>query len=162
MFYKGNLAILGAGLLTGLLSFQATPQTVAKSPAAVSTSDRFRTYQVSDRENRYYGMVWGVDSLSVKLLESGELVRFSYQVLDPSKAKALNEKKSQPFLEDPAANVKLVVPQLEQVGMLRQSSTPEPGKAYWMAFSNKGGVVKHGHRVNIVIGGFRADGLVVD
>jgi hypothetical protein len=31
-----------------------------------------------------------------------------------------------------------------------------------MAFSNKGRLVKHGHRVNVVIGSFRANGLVVE
>jgi len=55
-----------------------------------------------------------------------------------------------------------VVPSLEKVGKLRQSSTPQAGKSYWMAFSNKGRLVKRGDRVNVVIGKFRADGLVVD
>ena len=32
---------------------------------------------------------------------------------------------------------------------------------YWMAFSNKGGFVKPGHRVDVVIGQFKAEGLVV-
>jgi hypothetical protein len=31
-----------------------------------------------------------------------------------------------------------------------------------MAFSNKGRLVKRGDRVSVVIGQFRADGLVVD
>ena len=105
--------------------------------------------------------MWGVDSLSVKSTESGEIIRFSYRVLDPGKAKPLNDKKSEPSLVDPKAGVKLVVPSLEKVGKLRQSSTPEAGKMYWMAFSNKGGLVKPGHRVDIEIGQFRAEGLVV-
>jgi len=54
-----------------------------------------------------------------------------------------------------------VVPSLEKVGKLRQSSTPQSGRVYWMAFSNKGGYVKSGHRVDVVIGQFRAEGLVV-
>ena len=107
-------------------------------------------------------MVWGVDSLSVKLVESGEIVRFTYHVLDADKATQLNDKKSEPSLIDPQAGVKLVVPALEKVGQLRQSSTPEAGKSYWMAFSNKGRVVKRGDRVDIVIGQFHAEGLVVD
>lgn len=90
------------------------------------------------------------------------MIRFSYYVLDADKAKPLNDKKSEPSLIDPAAGVKLVVPSLEKVGQLRQSSTPEAGKAYWMAFSNKGRLVKRGDRVNVVIGQFRAEGLVVD
>jgi hypothetical protein len=107
-------------------------------------------------------MVWGVDSLSVKTVESGEIIRFSYSVVDAEKAKVLNDKKIEPVLFDPQAGVKLVVPSLEKVGMLRQSSTPIAGKSYWMAFSNKGRMVKRGDRVNIVIGNFRAEGLLVD
>jgi hypothetical protein len=66
------------------------------------------------------------------------------------------------FLDRPAGGVKPVIPELEKVGKLRQTGTPEAGKAYWMAFSNKGRLVKRGDRVNVVIGSFHADGLVVD
>jgi hypothetical protein len=55
-----------------------------------------------------------------------------------------------------------VVPSLEQVGMLRQTSTPEAGKSYWMAFSNSGRRVRPGDRIIIQIGQFRADGLIVE
>lgn len=109
-----------------------------------------------------YGLVWGVDSLSVKWTESGEIIRFAYRVLDANKAKALNDKKLQPTLIDPQAGVSLVVPALEKVGMLRQTGTPEAGRIYWMAFSNKGRRVRRGDRVNVVIGNFHAEGLVVD
>jgi hypothetical protein len=105
--------------------------------------------------------MWGVDSLRVKLAESGELVRFDYRVLDPEKAAALNDKKAEPELYDAEAGVKLVVPQMEKVGKLRQSSTPKAGMTYWMAFSNPTRVVKRGHRVDVVIGSFRASNLVV-
>jgi hypothetical protein len=85
-------------------------------------------------------------------------------VLDGDKAGALNDKKSEPSLIDPQVGVKLVVPALENGGLLRQtpSGKPEPGKIYWMAFSNKGRLVKRGDHVNLVIGRFLADGLVVD
>jgi hypothetical protein len=89
-------------------------------------------------------------------VESGEIIRFAYRVLDADKAKSLNDKKSEPSLIDLGAGVKLVVPSLEKVGQLRQSSTPVEGKTYWMAFSNKGRHVKPGHRVSVVIGNFRA------
>src|SRR5438132_583627 len=78
------------------------------------------------------------------------------------KAKALNDKKNEPVLIDPQAGVKLVVPSMENVGQLRQSAPPEGGKSYWMVFSNKGRLVKRGDHVNVVIGAFHADGLVVD
>jgi len=110
----------------------------------------------------YYEMVWGVDSLSAKVVESGEIIRFSYRVLDPERARVLNDKKIDPVLISPERGVKLVVPTMEKVGQLRQSATPEAGKSYWMAFSNKGRTIKRGDRVNVVIGNFHADGLEVE
>jgi hypothetical protein len=103
-----------------------------------------------------------VDALAVKWTESGEIIRFTYRVLDPSKAKTLNDKKFEPSLIDPHAGVSLVVPSMEQVGQLRETADPEQGKSYWMAFSNKGRLVKRGDHVIVMIGQFRADGLVVD
>lgn len=157
-------------LLASLLISTAQAQSVqsaekpaapaGKSPVAV-VPYRYRTNRLPKKARDYYALIWGVDSLSVKSAESGEIIRFTYRVLDAEKAKALNDKKNEPSLIDPQAGVKLVVPSLEKVGKLRQSSKPEAGKAYWMAFSNKGRYVKPGHRVSVVIGGFRADGLVV-
>jgi hypothetical protein len=123
---------------------------------------RYQPSRFSKRAVEYYGYIWGVDSLSVKWAESGEVIRFSYRVLDADKAQPLNDKKNEPVLVDPQAGVKLIVPSLEKVGQLRQASPPEAGRSYWMAFSNKGRVVKRGDRVDIVIGKFRAEGLVVD
>jgi len=123
---------------------------------------RYQPNRFSRRAELTYGLVWGVDSLGVKWTESGEIIRFTYRVVDANKAQALNDKKADPALIDPRAGVRLVVPQLEKVGQLRQSSTPIAGKVYWMAFSNKGRKVKRGDHVNLVIGNFHADGLVVD
>src|SRR6516225_5056477 len=103
-----------------------------------------------------------MDSMAAKAVESGELIKFSYRVLDAEKARPLSDKTNEPLMFDPALKAKLVVPSLEEVGQLRQSSTPEAGKSYWMAFSNPGRVVKKGDHVDIVIGQFRAKGIVVD
>jgi len=126
-------------------------------PPRASLPNRF-----AGRAGMYYKLVWGVDSLNVKWTESGEVIRFSWRVLDPDKARILNDKKAEPSLIDPQAGVSLVVPQMEKIGALRQSQKPELGKSYWMAFSNKNGYVKRGDRVNVVIGPFQAQGLVVD
>ncbi len=96
------------------------------------------------------------------MAESGEIIRFNFRVLDPAKAVPLNDKKFEPELLDPQAGVKLVVPQMEKVGKLRQSSTPKLGMTYWMAFSNPTLAVKRGHRVDVVIGSFHADNLLVE
>lgn len=135
--------------------------TVSKANASAERS-RYRPERFGGRAGTYYKLMWGIEGLSVKSAEAGAVIRFSYQVLDPAKAKTLNEKKLEPSLIDERAHVKLVVPQMDKVGKLRQTATPEAGKIYWMLFSNKGGYVKRGDRVSIVIGNFRADGLVVD
>ena len=145
---------------------KASAPAKVSAPAAIKSGApvkpyRYRTSQAPKSAQRYYEMLWGVDTFSVKSVESGEIIRFSYRVLDPVKAKVLNDKKVEPSLIDPQAGVSLVVPAMEKVGKLRQSSTPEAGKSYWMAFSNKGRKVKPGHRVSVVIGAFRADNLAV-
>jgi hypothetical protein len=130
-----------------------------KSPGAPS---RYRPDRFAGRAGTYYRLIWGIDDLVVKWGESGEVIRFNYRVLDAAKATVLNDKRNEPSLIDPERGVSLVVPSMENVGQLRQSAPPETGKAYWMVFSNKGRLVRRGDHVNVVIGAFRADGLVVD
>ena len=156
----GSLALSAAVAQAPLSKDSAVTSSVKASVAAPRT--RYQPDRFAGRAGEYYRLVWGVDSLGVKLVESGEVVRFTYHVLDADKAKALNEKKNEPALIDPRAGVQLVVPSMEKIGQLRQSATPQAGKSYWMAFSNKGRPVKHGDRVIVQIGQFRADGLVVD
>jgi hypothetical protein len=148
-------------MLTGTLGMAAAaPAGSAAKSAGPPT--RYLPNRFAGRAGVYYRVVWGVDSLSVKLVESGEIIRFSYRVLDTGKAQVLNDKKAEPSLVDPQAGVSLVVPAMENIGQLRQSQPAEPGKSYWMAFSNKGRIVKRGDRVNVQIGTFRAEGLAVD
>ena len=53
--------------------------------------------RLSSRTRKLLRVVWGVDAVNVKTVESGEIVRFTYRALDPEKAKALNDKKAEPF-----------------------------------------------------------------
>jgi len=138
----------------------AQPRVAVK--AAPESTHTILAKHITKQAQMYYEGVWGVDSLTVKYTESGEMIRFSYRVLDPEKAATLNDKKAEPSLSDAQEGVKLVVPQMEKIGQLRQSSTPIAGKSYWMAFSNSGRRVRPGHRVDVEIGNFRAQGLVVE
>ncbi|HEX2663113.1 MAG TPA: hypothetical protein VHM93_09810 [Candidatus Acidoferrum sp.] len=155
-------ALLARVLAAGLLVSPAGAQSPAPANPAPASRRASLARHVSARARMYYEGVWGVDSLTVKYTESGEMIRFSYRVLDPAKAAPLNDKKAEPVLYDPQAGVKLVVPQMEKVGKLRQSSTPIEGKSYWMAFSNSGRRVKPGDRVTVEIGHFHAEGLLVE
>jgi hypothetical protein len=164
-----RLTILAGCVICGLILLvrahaqsPSKPQVAGLKPATHSSPTHYQPNRFSKRAEMYYGSVWGIDSLTVRTAESGELIRFHYRVLDSSKALQLSDKKVQPALVDLQAGVQLVVPSLEKVGQLRQSSTPENGKIYWMAFSNPRRTVKPGDRVNVVIGSFHADGLVVE
>jgi hypothetical protein len=167
--------VLSAGIVAGgiiIAPVQAQtatsagqPQAQAKNtarPAAVSAPIHYTPNRYPKRATSYYALFWGIDIPRVKAVESGELIRFSYNVLDGNKASVLNDKKAEPHLIFPDAGIRLSVPSLEKVGQLRQSSTPEAGMSYWMAFSNPGRRVKRGDRVNIVIGQFYANGLIVE
>jgi hypothetical protein len=171
LILKTTSMLLAGVLASGILVLRAGAQSpapagttaqVAKASDAAGAPFRNQPVRMADRARAFYGLVWGVESLSVKAVESGEIIRFSYHVIDADKAKTLNDKKVDPALIDPEKGVKLVVPSLEQVGMLRQMSTPVEGKSYWMAFSNSGRLVRRGDHVNIVIGQFHADNLVVE
>ena len=173
---KLGCALLLAGSLGGFcvsqLVAQAASSAANQAPVAVPAStpaarpaliwQGSQANRISQRAERYYEGVWGVDELRIKTAESGELIRFNYRVLDPSKAAALNDKKTEPELYDAQAKVKLSVPQMEKVGKLRQESTPKAGMTYWMAFSNPTLAVKRGHRVDVVIGSFRATNILVE
>jgi hypothetical protein len=155
--------VLSAGIGPSLWS-----QPAATTPSTTSTAARpgapvhYHPSPFPKRAGEYYQLIWGVDSLNVKAVESGELIRFTYRVVDPEKARVFNDKKIEAFLDSPKASARLVIPSLEKVGQLRQVNTPEAGRLYWMAFSNPRRTVKRGDHVNVVIGQFHADGLVVE
>jgi len=112
---------------------------------------------------QYITAVWGIGDLNIKTVESGVILRFSYRVLDPEKARALDDKKLNPVLESPEKGIRLVVPTMEKVGQLRQApKNIEAGESYRIAFSNSGRRLKPGDRVDIVIGNFHARGLLVE
>lgn len=169
---RGHKAIQNAKviLLMGfLVSSILVTAALAQSPAAAGTDQpqaaaapsRYQANQLQKRAKNFYQLVWGIDSLAVKSVESGEIIRFTWRVLDADRAKILNDKKAEPSLIDPQAGVKLTVPSLDKMGQLRPTTAPEAGKSYWMVFSNKGRLVKRGDRVSVEIGSFKVDGLVV-
>ena len=164
VFVSGALEVLSAQAPKSATPAQAVAP-AGPSAVAVRSAPAWEGSQanrLSRRAEMYYEAVWGVGELRVKVAESGELIRFDYRVLDPGKAAALNDKKAEPMLFDAQAGVKLAVPQMEKVGKLRQSSTPKAGMTYWMAFSNPTQAVRRGHRVDVVIGSFRANSLIVE
>ena len=175
-----NISNIRAVLLTGLFAVgvvsatfgqansgaEQPPQSLpaAPSPAPISPSRSISPLIASQRSKHaetLYRTVWGVDKLEVRETASGNLLRFSYRVSDENKALVVNDKKATPYLVDEKTGAVLQVPTMPKVGMLRQTGNPIKGMEYWMVFSNKGNYVKTGSRVDIVIGTFRANGLIV-
>lgn len=160
--YLCAFLVAGVIALSTVASGQnSQPATGTSKSVAAPTPTRYLPNRSPKREAEYYTAIWGIDSFAVKSVESGELIRFTYRVVDGDRAKAVNDKKNEAYLISPKAHVKLVVPSLEKVGQLRQSSSPIVGNTYWMAFSNPGRPVKPGDRVDIEIGQFHLQGLLV-
>jgi hypothetical protein len=144
---------------------QGPEKSAPQSGASATPSAPYRNQpnRIAKRAAAYYEAVWGIEDLNVKAVESGVILRFSYRVLDPEKAKPLSDKKFDPVLVSPEKGIKLVIPSMEKVGQLRQAPHElDAGKSYWMAFSNTGRLLKRGDRVDIVIGTFHAQGLMVE
>ena len=85
----------------------------AAKPASASTPYRNQPDRLAKRATAYYEAVWGIEAPNVKAVESGVILRFSYRVIDPEKAKPLNDKKLDPVLVSPEKGLKLVVPSME-------------------------------------------------
>jgi hypothetical protein len=116
----------------------------------------------SQRGERYYAHLYGVDQLRVRSTSSGESLEFRYRVVDPQKAAVLGDKRAKPVLVDQKTGARLTVPTMEKIGELRQTSALEAGREYWMIFANPGKLVKPGQRVDIVVGAFRISSLTVE
>jgi hypothetical protein len=173
---SGRTAKLLAGLLAGsVLALPALAQaddagTAAPvAPAPRSGRDAIerkpspaRPVKMTRRAMLYYAGAWGVDRLRVSSTASGNLIRFSYRVTDSDLAKVLADKGATPYLLGQRSHALLQIPVMEKVGPLRQRGSAIAGQEYWMTFSNKGNLVKPGDRVNVMIGSFHADGLVVE
>jgi hypothetical protein len=157
-----HFGALTAGLLTLASLAAAETHDAAGTQGEAMQASPYRNRGHSDQAALYMAVSWGVDHLRVRRTSSGELIRFSYRVVDVTKAKVLHDKKAEPHLIGLRSHAMLSVPTLENVGQLRQTEALETGKDYWVLFSNKGDLVKVGDRADIVIGDFYASGLTVE
>ena len=160
-----TMAILLAGCLAGTVLASSAPAQQERKATDVTPTKKtspYRTVSITERAKTYYQTIWGIDNLLVRHTASGNLIRFSYRVVDPARATVLGDSRATPHLIAPSRGVVLQVPSMEQIGELRQKSKLVAGKEYWMVFSNKGNPVRAGDRVNVVIGSFQANGLRVE
>jgi hypothetical protein len=151
----------------------ATTRAVRPKPDA-SAEDRARAVAASEDNDlademrswaaangTYLKRTWGVDVVGVRLVSSGWMLEFKYRVLDPDKAAPLLDQHAKPYIVDDASGARLAVPAMENVGELRQHTTPAANRVYFMIFGNASQVVARGGHVSVVIGQFQAPGIPV-
>jgi hypothetical protein len=155
-----------AGVLIGgaCISAGATQVTPQATDSALVAADAkpHSSANWQAREGLYFKRNWGIDIVGVKPVSSGYMLAFRYRILDPEKAKMLNDMKSKAYIIDEASGIRLAVPAMENVGELRTGSAPIANRTYFMIFGNPGKVVKSGSLISVVAGNFQVNGLVVD
>jgi hypothetical protein len=159
--------LAGAALLwtlpAGAGERRAPEPAPARAPAAAPHKPAtHRSLKLSTKARERFRAAWGVDALKVRSVASGSLIRFDFRVRDPAQAGPLVDKGATPALWVPRARAMLSVPVMDKVGPLRQTGALKAGQDYWVTFSNKGNLVRSGDRVDVIIGRFHADGLMVE
>lgn len=156
------LAVLLGGLVLIAVLVSATPVLAGQDSASLAVAtiaapepDRH------PREKTYMKRQWGVEVLYVRQTAAGYMLEFRYKVLDPEKAKPLFERQTKPLLTHVETGSKFVVPTPAKTGALRNSDLPLANHTYWMFFANPAKLVKPGEHVNIEIGDYLAENLVV-
>jgi hypothetical protein len=110
---------------------------------------------------------WGIKLIGIRQSAAGYMLDFRYQVLDPTKAAPILQRKFSPtpYLLVEKSGAKLAVPWSEKVGSMRQSvrtaNQIKANKRYFMLFANPGRHVKVGDKVTLVIGDFVAQHVSV-
>ncbi len=150
-----------AAALCALLA-SAAHAAAATSALPARKASPYRPISVTHKAHNLYLTRWGVDRLKVSSTSSGNLIRFSYHVTDAELARPLGDKAAAPYLFGERSRALLKIPEMDKIGKLRQTGTPQAGQEYWMVFSNKGNLVKRGDRVDVFIGAFQASGLRVE
>lgn len=151
------MGILVASLISTLGSAGALAQPAETSAIAPAPASR-----PHPREKTLLKREWGIEPMGVKLTAAGYMLEFRYRVLDEEKAKPLFARKTKPVLVHVQTGARLAVPRPAKTGPLRNSDPPLRDHVYWMFFANPGHLVKPGEKVAVVIGDFRAGGLVVE
>jgi hypothetical protein len=140
-----------------------TPASASPAPATpVHKTSPYHSQAMTGSAMNYYMAQWGIDRLKVSYTASGNLIKFTYRVVDARLATALGDEKATPYLYGQRSHALLQVPTMDKVGTLRQVGAQKAGMEYWMVFSNKGNLVRRGDRVSVLIGVFHADGLLVE
>src|SRR5260370_31198189 len=107
-----------ASLVLGCVLSQAclAQGPVPSSPSAdrANKTSPYQGMKMSEKAREYDPAAWGVDLLRATYTSSGNLVRFSYRVVEPKLAKPLGDHEATPYLYAPRPHAMLQIPTMEK------------------------------------------------
>jgi hypothetical protein len=156
-FLVSGLALISACGFAAAAQETEEPRSAAE-PAAATAVPRQKQHP---RKNTYMKRKWGIEILYVRQAAAGYMLEFRYKVLDAKKAELLFNRQTKPVLIHARTGAQLIVPTPAKTGALRNSNTPLDDHTYWMFFANPGKLVQPGEHVDIQIGEFLVEKLVV-
>jgi len=156
-FFVNGLALIFACSFTAAAQETEESGRTADSPPPGAATERAR----HPRMNSFMKRQWGIEILYVRQTAAGYMLEFRYKVVDAEKAKALFNRQTKPVLIHERTGAQLIVPTPAKTGALRNSNTPLDDHTYWMFFANPGKLVQPGEHVDIQIGEFLVEKLVV-
>ena len=156
-FLAGGLALLASVGLGPVVQASESSDQATVTVASIASPERVR----HPRNKTFMKRQWGVEVIFVRRTAGGYMLEFRYKVTDPDKAKPLFDRQTKPLLTHVESGARMIVPTPAKTGALRNSNPPLAGHTYWMFFANPAKFVQQGEQVNIEIGDFLADNLVV-
>ncbi len=135
-----------------------TPVVPDAPPAEVTPAVPGESAALSEAERQL-----GVRVEALRLAAAGYMLDFRYYVWDSERSRPLVDKALNPYLVHHRSGAYLGIPAPAKIGSLRQRPRSHyPDRSYFMLFANPGGLVKAGDLVDVVIGPYRFEKLVVE
>lgn len=148
-----NLIVSSTGIVLFLLFFFLTSS--ARGLAAEKSAPAAKPATVEEQ--------WGIQVKRISLTANGHMIDLRYKVIDPVKAKPFLAAGVNPQLIDARTGAKMGVPTTPKMGSLRQKTrAPEAGREYFMLFGNRGGLIRTGSKVSLVVGDATIDNIIVE
>lgn len=160
-----GLAGLLTLLLTGFFVYRSRNAQPQPTPEAIETAETIETPPVVPAsppkiiKQDTLRDKWGIVISSVRLTAGGTSLDVRYKILDDQKASGMHKLQGQTYLLDQSTGRNLT--SRAQVQPLVTQEMNE-GKTYFMMFPNRGRSVRSGDVLTLVIGGTRAENLVVN
>jgi hypothetical protein len=95
---------------------------------------------------------WGIQVCSARLIMGNSFVNLQYKIVDPDKATLFSGNR-QAYILEPNSGAKLYLPTRPKEGSFPPPANRlSPGRTLFAVIGNKGGILKSGSKVSVVLG----------